>query len=203
MSNYTCIRQDRKDEGNVHTGGGLLFHIKANLPFVPTSSSSPQDIEYQSIKIPLTSSKFLTITNIYIPKCTVSTKQKMGANITTLLTQLFNIPNSLICGDANAHSNVWYANQTLDHREDIVASLVQSSEHLILNKNTSTRTPTTQKPTAPDLTFISSTVANKASLKTKSTLSFDHIPIITRIDIDNKLNLVCRSVLSAQGLTSG
>jgi len=135
ISNYTCVRHDRKDEGNVHTGGGLIFYIKANLPFVPTSSSSPQNIEYQSIKIPLTSYKFLTITNIYIPQRTASTTQQTeDANITTLLTQVFNIPNSLICRDANAHSNVWYANQTPDHIGDLIASLVQSSEHLILNK---------------------------------------------------------------------
>jgi len=52
ISSYSCVRHDRKDLGNVHTGGGLIFYIEANLPFVSTSKSSPQDIEYQSIKIP-------------------------------------------------------------------------------------------------------------------------------------------------------
>jgi len=27
MPNYTCVRHDRKDEENVHTGGGLIFYI--------------------------------------------------------------------------------------------------------------------------------------------------------------------------------
>jgi len=40
-----------------------------------------------------------------------------------------------------------------------------------------------------NLTFISSTLANEASWKTKTTLSFDHLLILTRIDIGNKLNL--------------
>jgi len=192
ISNYSGVRHDRKDLGNVHTGGGLIFYIKPNLPFVPTTSSSPQDIEYQSIKIPLTSSKCLSITNIYLPQHTASTNQQTeNANIVTLLTQLFNILNSWICGDANAHAKIWYTNQTPDHRGDPIASLIQSSEHVFLNKNTPTRTrfQSTQKSTASDLTFISPILANRASWKTKTTLFSDHLLIVNRIDIRNKLNL--------------
>jgi len=60
-----------------------------------------------------------------------------------------------------------------------------------VNKNipTHTLTQSTQKSTAPALTFISSNLVNKASWKTKTALSSDHLHIIIHIDTSRKLNL--------------
>src|SRR5206468_10049675 len=105
------------------------------------------------------------------------------ANITTLFTRLTNIPNSLIAGDINAHSQLWHS-PTTDHRGDVIASLLQGSDHVVLNQDTYTRTPsqTNQQLTSPDITSISSNLANQTTWRTNTSLSSDHLPIIININ---------------------
>src|SRR6476619_1721135 len=71
-------------------------------------------------------------------------------------------PNSVITGDFNAHSNQWHFSIT-DHRGDHIASIIKSSSHSILNRNSHTRIPPNQnqQPTSPDIPTISSNILNK------------------------------------------
>ena len=192
IPNYSFYRQDRPmSSSSIKTkinGGGLIMYIKNNLPYTNTATYTIPDIESQSITIPITSSKNLIITNLYIPqRNTVTNQQTEDANITTLFTRLTNIPNSLIAGDINAHSNLWYS-PTSDHRGEVVATILQGSDHIILNQNTHTRTPSqnTQQLTSPDITSISSNLVKQTTWKTKTSLASDHLPII--ININTKTN---------------
>jgi hypothetical protein len=175
IQNYSSSRQDRPglDPSNPrNNGGGLITYIKNDLPYTKTSSYSLPGIESQTVTIPLTQSKNLIITNLYIPPRNPNVNQQTDdQNVTTLFTHLTNIPNSLIAGDVNADSQLWHSPIT-DNRGEVIESLLNSSEHTVLNGNTSTRVPNTtnQQPTSPDLTTISSNLTNQATGKLKQHL---------------------------------
>jgi len=102
---------------NKAVSGGVIIYIKSNIPYANIASPNMNHIMAQSITIPLTQNKKLTITSTYIPqKATVTTQQDEDASITFVFTQLLDIPYSLIASDLNAHSPTWYAQQKWDHR---------------------------------------------------------------------------------------
>src|SRR5206468_3858453 len=109
IPNYSFTRQDRHTTTSAKPktiGGGLIICIKDNLPYTNTTSYTLPDIETQAITIPLTKTKNLIITNLYIPQRnpTTTNQQNEDANINILFSRLTNIPNSIIVGDINAHS---------------------------------------------------------------------------------------------------
>jgi len=139
IPNYSFTRQDRQISNlnkSKTIGGGLITYIKQNIPYTKTASYTLPDIESQTITLPLTQSKNLIITNLYIPQRNPTTNlQTEDANISTFFNRLTNIPNSLIAGDINAHSQLWHS-PTPDHRGDVITSLLQGSDHVVLNQNT-------------------------------------------------------------------
>ena len=141
IKDYASARQDRQTQTSTKSklvGGGLIIYVKNDIPFKNIASYLLPNIETQTIKIYLSKTKDLTITNIYIPQRNASTNlQTEDANITTLFGRLTNIPDSLIVGDVNAHSQLWHS-PTPDHRGDVIASILQGSTHVILNQDTHT-----------------------------------------------------------------
>src|SRR5437867_8046154 len=213
IPNYSFTRQDRPIPASAKlktNGGGLITYIKDNLTFNNTASFAIPNIESQTTTIPLTKTKNLIVTNLYLPQNPSTNQQTVDANITTLFTRLTNIPNSLIAGDINAHSQLWHS-PTADHRGDVIASLLQGSDHVVLNQDpytrtasllqgsdhvvlnqdTYTRTPsqTNQQLTSPDITSISSNLANQTTWRTNTSLSSDHLPIIININTRSNFRL--------------
>lgn len=192
---YLCIRQDRPTPQSDKTktnGGGLITYVREDVCCTNTASYTLPDIESQTITIPLTQTKNLILTNLYIPqKPSTTSTQTEDSNITTLFTRLTNIPNSLIVADVNAHSDLWYPPIAMDHRGEIITSLLQASNHVVLNGNTPTRLPSqnSQQPTSPDITCISSNLADSTTWKTKTALTSDHLPIIITINTKSNFRL--------------
>src|SRR6478609_1967018 len=158
-------------------------------PQTSTIKSNPK--ETQAIKINISTNHTLTISNNYIPPRNPSTNtQSVDYAITDLLTHLTDTPNSVITGDFNAHSNQWHSTIT-DHRGDHIASIIQSSSHSMLNRNSYTRLPPNQnqQPTSPDITTISSNLLNKTQWETKTALHSDHLPILITITITENFRL--------------
>ena len=157
INNYTEIRKDR----TYNKGGGLLTYIKNNITF--TNDKIPQNInqkliEIQLVTIHLTPKKF-QIANIYIPPSNTTNQNQTNEDndITQCLNHITSTPNSILTGDINAHSTLWNSN-TNDHRGNIIADIIQNSNHITLNTNTHTRFPyaKNQNPSSPDITSISS-----------------------------------------------
>src|SRR6478609_958221 len=181
---YSVIRKDRTSK----SGGGLLTYVKDNITFAdapPPPTTSTNLIETQAIKISISTNHTFTISNNYIPPLNPSTNtQSEDEAITDLLTHLTDTPNSVITGDFNVHSNQWHSPVT-DHRGDHIASIIQSSSHSNLNRNSHTRIPPNQnqQPTSPDITPISSNLLNKTQWEPKTALHSDHLPILITITI--------------------
>ena len=192
IKGYSCTRKDRpiSASSNVRiNGGGLITYVKEDICHSNTETYKLRDIETQTITVPLTQTKNLIISNLYLPQ-RITDQNTEDANITTLFTRLTNIPNSLIVGDINAHSQLWHSS-IVDHRGDVITSLLQGSDHVVLNSDTPTRTPpqATQQATSPDITSISSNLANLTTWETKVALPSDHLPIIITINTRSNFRL--------------
>ena len=55
-----------------------------------------------------------------------------------------NIPHSVLTGDVNSHSTLWYSH-TDDHTGQLIADPISNSDHITLNNNQSTKHHTTTK----------------------------------------------------------
>ena len=80
---------------------------------------------------------------------------------------------------------------TNDHRGQLIADDISNSDHIPLNINTPTRVPNTtlQQTSSPDITTVYNTLYNRTSWTTQHTLSTDHFPTITTINIRHDYRL--------------
>ncbi|MGK2940486.1 MAG: reverse transcriptase domain-containing protein [Immundisolibacter sp.] len=188
IANYTAIRKDRGH----NKGGGLLTYIKNDITF--TESTIPQNInplstEIQILNIHLSQAKQMHIANLYIPPrlSTINQHATEDTDIETCLNYLMTLQNTLITGDSNAHSTTWHSPKN-DHRGDLIAGIIQNSNHIILNSDTPTRIPPArnQQSTSPDISTISSNLYSNTMWNTITALSSDHLPI--EITIKTKTN---------------
>ena len=132
ISNFSAIRLDRPSS---QKGEGLLTYINNNITYsqIPTPTNLiTNKIELITTKIHLKHTN-LHISNVYIPPNT----NNIDNSITNLFIHLTSLPNSIITGDFNAHSQTWHFLFT-DHRGQLVTSLILNSNHIILNQNTPT-----------------------------------------------------------------
>ena len=104
----------------------------------------------------INTTKQITIANIYIPpRDSTSTHYKTAdTDIQHCIQHITNIPHSVLTGDVNAHSTLWHS-YTDDHRGQLIADVINNSDHIILNTNTPTRVPNTtlQQTYSPDITM--------------------------------------------------
>ena len=84
----------------------------------------------------------------------------------------------------NAHSTLWHS-YTDGHRAQLIVDAISNSDHITISTNTPTRVANTtlQQTSSPDITTVSNTLYNRTSWTTQHTLSSDHRPIITTINI--------------------
>ena len=89
-----------------------------------------------------------------------------------------------------AHSTLCHL-YTNDHRGQLIADVISNSDHITLNTSTPTRVPNTtlQQTSSPDITTVYNTLYNRTSWTTQHTLSTDHFPIITTINIRHDYRL--------------
>jgi len=190
IPNFTTVREDRKSP---NAGGGLITFIKSTITFTEIKPTLPNShIEHQIIKLHLNQNHHLHIANIYIPPR--DTKSPHHATetqtITNCLEHLTALENTLITGDFNAHSPLWYS-PTTDQRGETIELALTSSNHAILNQDQPTRLPNNpnQQPTSPDITTISNNLQPKTSWTTTTKLSSDHLPIIITFQTKAKFHI--------------
>ena len=169
----------------VQTRRGLIKLIKDDITFTNINilkAINTHNKELQLIKIHIGKTKYITVAN------TLSTKRH---NVTTLqhrhrIRHVSNIQDSILTGDVNAHSTLWYLH-TDDHRGQLISNIISYSEHIILNTDTPTRVrhTTLQQATSPDIT----TLYNRTTWHTIHALNSDHLPIITTINTRTKYKL--------------
>ena len=133
--------------------------------------------------------KDITVTNTYVsPRDTTSPHYNtVDTDTTYCIRNVTNTPDSILTGDVNAHSTLWYSH-TDDHRGQLISDIISNSEHITLNTDTPTRVPhtTQQQATSPDITTISVTLYNRTTWHTIHALNSDHLPIITTISTRTK-----------------
>ena len=154
IPNFSAIRLDRPSS---QKGGALLTYIYNNIIYsqIPTPTNLiTNNIELITTKIHLKHTN-LHISNVYIPPNT----NNIDNSITNLFIHLTSLPNSIITGDFNAHSQTWHS-PFMDHRGQLITSLILNSNHIILNQNTPTRLPfnPNQQPTSPNITTADTTI---------------------------------------------
>ena len=183
ITNFSAIRLDRPSS---QKGGGLLTYINNNITYsqIPTPTNQiTNNIELITTKIHLKHTN-LHISNVYIPPNT----NNIDNSITNLFIHLTSLPNSIITGDFNAHSQTWHFPFT-DHRGQLITSLILNSNHIILNQNTPTRLPfnPNQQHTSPDITTADTTISANLTWQTFKALNSDHLPIL--ITFKNKYKI--------------
>ena len=139
LTGYTPIRRDRH-YNTQNKGGGLITYIKNNITFTTIQTPAiftPTPIEFQAFRIHLTRHKTITISNTYIPprNTTSHFHQNEDTNIETCVQHILDLPNSLMAGDFNAHSQLWHSHLQ-DHRGSLITELIQNSDLVTLNTNT-------------------------------------------------------------------
>ena len=129
--------------------------------------------------------KHITIANVYIPlRDSTSTHYKTAdKDILHCIQQNTTIPHSVLPGDVNAHSSLWYL-YTDEHRGQLIAEVISNSDHISLNTDTPTRVPNTafQQTSYPDITTVSNTLYNRTSWQTHHAQSSAHLLITTTIN---------------------
>ena len=172
IPHYTTIRTDREYK----QGGRLITLIKDDIIF--TSINIPKEInthntELQLIKIHIGKTKHVTVANTYFPpRDMTSPHYTVETDIAYCIRLVTNIPNSILTGNVNAHSTLWYSH-TDNHRGQLISDKISNSEHIILNTDTFTRGPTLQQATSPGITTNSTTLYYRATWHTIHALNSD------------------------------
>ena len=151
-------------EGAHHTDQGRHNFTNINIP----KAINKYNTELQLIKIHIRKTKDSTVANTYIPPRDTTSPHynTVDTDITYCKRHVTNIPDSILTGDVNAHSTLWYSH-TDDHSGQRISDIISNSEHITLN-NTPTRVPhtTLQQATSPDITTISTTLYNRTTWHT-------------------------------------
>ena len=124
------------------------------------------------VKVHINYTKHITNANIDIPpRNSTSTHYKRAdTDIQHCIQYITNIPHSVLTGDVNAHSTLW-PSYTDDHRGQLIADVINNSDHITLNRNTPTRVLDTslQQTSSPDITTVSNTLYKRTSWTTQHT----------------------------------
>ena len=136
------------------------------------------------VNVHINNTKHITIANIYIPpRDSTSTHYKTAdTDMQHCIQYVTNIPHSVITGDVNAHSTLWYS-YTDDHRGQLIADVISNSDHMTQTHQPECQTPHYIKHNHQISPRCRNTLYNRTSWTTQHTLSSDHLPIITTINI--------------------
>ena len=92
----------------------------------------------------------------------------------------------MICGDFNAHTELWDTKVKADDRGEGVIGWSLNNDITILNDGDATRLDRhNKKESAPDITLCGSELVSKCSWSTAEPIgNSDHFPIITNVQIN-------------------
>ena len=180
---YTLRRKDRTQlVGNEENrGGGLLIGIRKDIPYKDVYEKVNTDLdkhtEWNAVEIPMTPHHKLRLTNIYIPPDNPRCIDNEDA------ITMENWPckgNDILLGDFNAHSSLWDdSTDASDRRGRKIEDWIADTGMASLNTGEATHTNrSTGKLTAPDITFVHSSMMDKLSWRTLNMLGSDHKPIL-------------------------
>ena len=129
-----------------------------------------------TIEIPTTAKKKIRLTNLYIPPTNTVVEDSISPENWSCKE------GDIILGDVNAHSLLWDEN-TRDDRTDKRAEKIESwlADHDMACVNDGQPTHvhrTSGKESAPDITFVHSSLLDKVTWKSINDLGSDHKPII-------------------------
>ena len=166
LNGYNVERRDR-----IAAKGGLATLIKENIPY----SILPQNPGIESLSIQITVTKRKTVvTNLYL---------RPGKRVDIDdLNAIFSMPNSILVGDLNAYSTLWYSEYT-DSNGAEIETLVDRNLLCCLNTNNGTHICHSGKLTNLDLTFVPSALALRCTWQIyDDCMGSDHLAVITDID---------------------
>ena len=128
--------------GHTTSQYGQSFFPKTITAYHRPSIHTTQNSEWSRYTL-INNTKHITIANIYIhPRDSTSPHYKTAdTDIQHCIQHITNIPHSVLPGDVNAHSTLWYS-YTDDHRGQLIADVISNSDHITLNTNTPTRVQT-------------------------------------------------------------
>ena len=177
IAGYTPYRgNDRTEMKN----GGIITYIRDSLKYERQAKNRKNGTEVSTVRIQLSKNKWARITNVYVRPA------NSEGEVVKLETSL--IPtgkNSIICGDFNAHSEVWDPFLKFDDRGEEIENWIQTNDLEVLNDHSGTRFDRhTGKESAPDVTFCGQDFAGKCEWSTSDPIgNSDHLPIIITIQI--------------------
>ena len=172
---YTPVRADRPDAQ--FPGGGLLFYIKHNIAFRKIGQAKNGSVEAQSISVQTSRKKWLDLTNVYVPP---------GNRDNCDISWIPSADACIIAGDFNGHSKLWDPRQPTDKMGDNIVDYTINNSMFCCNSGAPTRINRgTGGQSSPDVTFASSSLANKVTWTTMEDLGSDHMPIIIEVKHEN------------------
>ena len=161
--------------------------VKDNITYIPKlipANINIQKTELQITKIHLSKYKHIYIMNIYIPPrdTTRQDHPTEDEDITNTFTHLTQLINNIVTGDINARLQTWYSPNN-DHKGDLVADIIQNSNHITLNTPTRFSAGPHQQPTFQDVAAIYRSLLRLTTWNTETKLHSDYLPIITTFNI--------------------
>ena len=122
INRYKAYHHINNNNNNLIASGGSSIFVKSSL----LQRQIPLTTDLQAVAVRITSHKPITICSIYLPP---------GDNPT--LNQLVDLHDQLpkpllIVGDFNAHSPLWYSEDTLDRRGKVVEDLLSRNDTFLL-----------------------------------------------------------------------
>lgn len=180
---YAVIRKDRplSPQGAPVKGGGLLTLVKDDLPFREVAAFRGGDvggIEAQAIKVDLGPGGELVCTNVYVPPSRAVDALAVGPDVLLLSRRHF------IGGDFNAHSALWDDFQpATDWGEALEQWVVDKSLDCLSDGSATRVNRATGGESAPDITFVSAPLREKADWAALEYLGSDHRPLLSTLDL--------------------
>ena len=173
---YSPVRADRKNKGR----GGLLSFVATSLPMQRIKDESKNATEVSTFAVRLKKNKWAKISNTYCPPDSPAYEPGFVQLRTDIIPTS---PNTIICGDFNAHAPLWDNIQPTDERGNEVIDFSAASSLNIINDGSPTRTsPETGQGSSPDITLAGSFWSNKASWSViDNSMGSDHFPILIEL----------------------
>ncbi len=170
LHGYTPVRADRP--GAEFPGGGLLTYIKDDLAYRKIGEAKNGQVEVLSVSIQQQAKKWVDVTNIYVPP------RAQDSDISWIPAR----ETCVIAGDMNGHSPLWDGSQPADKMGESIVDMMINNNLTLCNNGSPTRTNRgTGGDSTPDITLMSSNLANKFSWTTVTDLGSDHLPILWEI----------------------
>jgi ribosomal protein S20 len=161
-------------------GGGIITYIKESLRHEKQAKNRRNGTEVSTVRIQLSGNKWAKLTNLY---CRPTSSEGEDVKLETSLIPTE--PNSIICGDFNAHSEVWDTSAKSDARGEEMEEWILANDLELLNDHSGTRfNANNGNESSPDVTLCGRDFSGKCEWKVSAPIGkSDHLPIIITVQI--------------------